>query len=420
MFNTINEVYDYLYNQRKTTKRENLDRIKNCVKLLNIKMPYKVIHVAGTNGKGSTCQYIKQMLSLKGLHVGMFVSPFVISFNERIEINDRYISNSEIMHYMNILYEFNENYKIKYNDTIPFFELTLLMALMYFSDRNIDIAIIECGLGGLLDATNFINSDLAIITNIGYDHMAQLGNTLEEIAHHKLGIAKDNMNLITAVDSNLHDYFNNYAAIHNVKIKYINKDDIKDIKVLDKTYFNYNNHQYKSNLLGEYQAYNAALAIEAVKYFDPKYPETLIEYALENVSWPGRMEILQNEPLILLDGAHNIHAINAITNTLSKYKENKKIKVLFSALQDKAYPEMIKRLEDITDYFYFTKINDIRQTEDIHFENYTKLKFETFNDFKMALDIATNGLKNDEILLITGSLHFISQVREYWFLKKKH
>ena len=415
MFNTIDEVYNYLYNQKKTAPRENLDRISRCAGLLNIKTPYKKIHVAGTNGKGSTCQYIKNMLSLKNLHVGMFVSPFVISFNERIQINDRYISDSEIMHYMNILYDFNKKYEEEYNDHLPFFELTLLMALMWFSDRNIDIAIIECGLGGLLDSTNFLDYDLALITNIGFDHMQQLGNTLESIANHKLGIAKPNMTCITTVDDSLKNYFKEYAKNNNVNMIFVN--DVKNINVSDKTYFEYKNEKYASSLLGEYQAFNASLAIEAIKYFDKDYPKTLIDFALENIKWPGRMEVLNQSPLILLDGAHNIHAINAITNTIANLKGNRKVKTVFSALQDKEYPKMIKKLEEITDYFYFTKIIDLRQIEDIHFEEYTNKEYEINNDFKNCLDTAISKLDKNDILLITGSLHFVSQIREYYFKK---
>ena len=129
------------------------------------------------------------------------------------------------------------------------------------------------------------------------------------------------------------------------------------------------------------------------------------------------MEVLNKSPLILLDGAHNIHAINAIANTLKELKKDKKIKTIFSALQDKDYPKMIKRLEDITDYFYFTKIVDLRQIEDIHFEEYTNKKYELINDFKNCLDKAINDLDKNEILLITGSLHFVSQIREYYYKK---
>ena len=245
--------------------------------------------------------------------------------------------------------------------------------------------------------------------------MAQLGNTLESIANHKLGIAKPNMTCITTVDDSLKDYFKEYAKNNNVNMIFVN--DVKNINVSDKTYFEYKNEKYASHLLGEYQAFNASLAIEAIKYFDKDYPKTLIDFALENIKWPGRMEVLNTSPLILLDGAHNIHAINAITNTISNLKKNRKVKTIFSALQDKEYPKMIKKLEEITDYFYFTKIIDLRQIEDIHFEDYTYKEYEINNDFKNCLDTAISKLDKNDILLITGSLHFVSQIREYYFKK---
>ena len=158
MFNSIDEVFSWLYNQKKTQKRENLDRIKKCIDDLELTPNYPIIHIAGTNGKGSCASYIKNILKLTGRHVGFFVSPYVVCFNERIEINDRYISNSEIMFYANKLYTYATNYYNKYNDTIPFFELTFLMALMFYKDRNIELAVIECGVGGLLDATNVLNT----------------------------------------------------------------------------------------------------------------------------------------------------------------------------------------------------------------------------------------------------------------------
>ena len=410
MFNTIDEVYSYLYTQKKLSKRENLDRIKYCKDKLGININYKIIHVAGTNGKGSTATMIKSLLMLKGIHVGLFCSPFVISFNERIQINDRYISNAEIMHYMNILYEFNENYKKEKNDVIPFFELTLLMALMYFDDRKIDFAVIECGLGGLLDSTNFLNTDLSIITNVGFDHMAQLGNTLESIANHKLGIVKDNMTCITAVDKILMPQFIEYAKAKNAKIINIT-NDVKNINVDNFTYFEYKNKKYKTNLLGEYQAYNASIAIEASKYFYNDLPDQLIDYALSNIFWPGRLEIVSNNPLIIIDGAHNIHAMNALVNTIrNNYK--KKVNVIFSALVDKDIKGMINILDNITNKYYFTGIDDARKSNIEDFKNYTNIDNIIINDFKMAIDKAKEENKG-EIILITGSLHFISEVRAY-------
>ena len=407
MFNTIEEVYNYLYNQKKLAKRENLDRIKFAKEKLNININYKIIHIAGTNGKGSTACMIKSMLMLKNLHVGLFVSPFVISFNERIEINDRYISDAEIMHYANILYDFNENYKKEYNDVIPFFELTLLMALMYFEDRNIDIVVIECGLGGLLDSTNFLDTNLAIITNVGYDHMAQLGNTISEIANHKLGIIKNNMNCITGVDSSLMNQFNEYCMKKHANI--INVcNDVSDIYVDQYTHFKYKGIEYKTNLLGDYQAYNASIAIEAINYFGGM-PYDLIDYALSNLFWPGRMEIVNKEPLVIIDGAHNIHAMNALVNFLDKNYDFK-FDVIFSALIDKDYKNMIKVLDKITNKYYFTSISDVRKTDPKDFIGCTSKNFELYDNY---VDAYNSALKNDNAILITGSLHFISVLRDY-------
>ena len=417
MFTSIDSVYSWLFDQRKTKKRENLDRIKCAAKALNVDKPsYKIIHIAGTNGKGSTAIMIQKMLALTGKHIGLFISPYVISFNERIEINDRYISDAEIMHYANILYEYSKEYEAKYNDIIPFFELTLLMALLYFKDRNIDILVMEAGLGGLLDATNFLDTDLQIITNIGYDHMAQLGNTLEEISYHKLGIAKENKTLITASDESLIPLFKEYLAKKNTKLIYVNPF-IKDIALKEYTSFTYKNESYKVSLMGEYQAYNASIAIEAVKYILPNFPKDFIDYALANIFWPGRMEIISKNPKIIIDGGHNIHAIKASVKALETLKGKNKVKILFTALYDKDYKAMIKELNHIASYYYFCGLDDLRATNPIEFTKDLLIPYEIAKNYEEALKSAIPNLKKDEILFITGSLHFISQVRKKFFKK---
>ena len=416
MFNTTNEVYDWLFNQRKLNKRENLDRIKKCIELLSIETNYKIIHIAGTNGKGSTASYLKNILKLTNKHVGFFISPFVVCFNERIQINDRYISDAEILYYSNKLYNFSNEYYNKYNDVIPFFELTLLMALMYFQDRNIDIAIIECGMGGLLDATNFVKSDLSIITNIGFDHMNSLGNTLDEIANHKLGIIKPNQMVITSVSDELKEKFLNYANSLNSKIVFVN-EYIKNIVVDDMTYFNYKGNDYKASLLAKYQAYNASLAIEASKYIDNTINDDIINLGLSTNKWPGRMEIISKKPFIMIDGAHNIHGMEALVESLTENNYNKKIKIMFSALADKEFNKMINLLDKVTDFYYFTTINDARATNVIEFSKCTSKKYSLFDNYKEAIDAAKNEIKDDEMLIITGSLHFISLVREYLIKK---
>ena len=410
MFNSIDEVFSWLYNQKKTQKRENLDRIKKCIDDLELTPNYPIIHIAGTNGKGSCASYIKNILKLTGRHIGFFVSPYVVCFNERIEINDRYISNSEIMFYANKLYTYATNYYNKYNDTIPFFELTFLMALMFYKDRNIDLAVIECGVGGLLDATNVLNTSLAIITNVGFDHMNTLGNTLDEIANHKLGIVKENMTCLSCVCDELKPKFINYAKAHNNKMIFVDQF-VKNISVSDKTYFEYKNEKYSSSLLANYQAYNASLAIEAVKFIEPSINNDIINLGLNETYWPGRMEIISKNPLVILDGAHNIHGVCGLVDSIKQMYPNKKINVLFSALHDKAFDKMLAKLDEITSKYYFTTINDKRASDPEEFSHYTSKSYYVLDNLDECLKNAL-GDRCCDLLLVTGSLHFISVVRE--------
>ena len=399
MLNTINDAYDWLFSQRNPIKDKELTRIKKCIKDLELYPKYPHILITGTNGKGSTAHFLKNILKHTGRHVGLFTSPFVELFNERIMINDRMISNAELMHYISILYQYSNNYKEVYNDTIPFFELVLLISLMFYKDRNIDIAIFECGIGGIWDATNVLDPILSIITNIGYDHQHILGNTLIEIASHKIGITRENRICLTTDKST--------ELIKLAEKKNTNLINISDnINVLKDSVI-YKNKEYKLSLLGDYQAYNASLAIEASLLIDNTIPYDIISYALYETKIPGRMEIISQDPLIILDGAHNISAISELVKNITKY--NKRIIILFSALKDKDYKEMLTILDDVTYKFHFTNIDDVRGVKPLEFSNYVT-NYEIHN----RLYDAINNIKieEDELLLVTGSLHFISEYKK--------
>ncbi|MCM1131210.1 MAG: Mur ligase family protein [Roseburia sp.] len=400
----------WLYEQKKSHKREDLTRIKECIKLLNIKTNYPILHIAGTNGKGSTASFLSQMLLLKGKKVGLFVSPYIISFNERIEVNGSYISDEEVVFYTNKLKEFATSYQQNYQDTIPFFELTFLMALLYFEKKNIEVLILECGLGGLLDVTNALDKKVAIITNIGYDHMAQLGNTLEEIAMHKLGITRPEVPCFTTVDEHLISFFKDYAKKNHIKMHFI-KSHVSNIRMNEVgTSFVYDKKNYQTSLKGLYQGYNASLAISVMKYLDPKYPTELLKLALQKTTWPGRFEFIKEN--ILIDGAHNIDGIKALCESLKISYPNRKIKVIFTALKDKASKEMLEVLDLVVYKYYFTTIMDKRAGNALEFIDYTKKPYEVINDYQEAIDKAIFDLNDEELLVITGSLHFISEARK--------
>ncbi|MDE7100906.1 MAG: hypothetical protein K2O05_03530, partial [Anaeroplasmataceae bacterium] len=404
-FYTLNDTLDWLYQQKKQQRREDLSRIQKCIELLEIKTDYFKIHIAGTNGKGSTAMFLKKLLEQRGKKVGVFTSPYVLCFNERIAINDEFIRDEEIIHYCNKLYDFSINYQKKYQDTIPFFELTFLMALMYFEDCDIDTAVIECGLGGRLDATNVLKTDIQVITNISLEHQQQLGSTLESIAWHKLGITEEGYPCFTAVDESLYSYFKTYAEEHKVSLYYVTPD-VKNIVAGIPLRFQYQNECYQTSLNATYQAYNASLAIAVIKYLNLGYTKKEINQVLLNMTYPARFEELI--PNVLLDGAHNIKAIDALLDSLRKTYKEKNFSFVFTALKDKDIVPMIHLLDSEAHQFYFTTLEDKRAVDLEFFHDLTSKPCEFFLDYEEAICKAIKDRKENELVVITGSLHFVS------------
>ena len=229
MFTKAIDCINWIENiERFNGPRKNLDRMKLALKILgNPEENFKIIHVAGTNGKGSTVTFIKYMLVENGYNVGSFVSPYIISFNERINYNYGYISDDDLILYTNTIYQVYELMIKEYNEHLTFFEVLTLVGICYFYAKKCDYVILEVGLGGLLDATNFCNAVCSVITNIGFDHMAQLGNTLEEIALNKLGIVKEGNHLITTVSNDLKPLFTEYINNNNATVEFIDTEKIK-------------------------------------------------------------------------------------------------------------------------------------------------------------------------------------------------
>ncbi len=366
----INNIEEYLNNFYKGTKNPSLDAMKYFMEEYNnFQENMKFIHIAGTNGKGSCTEMISNILVKQGYKVGKFMSPHLIEYNERISINGKFISNEEMS---DLIEELEPKIK-KYNDTrnvnITLFELETTMALLYFYRNNVDFVVLETGLGGLYDCTNIISKPLvSVITSIGYDHMHILGNTLPEIAYQKAGIIKENSNTVFfAQTQDVNEVFIETCNDKNNELHLVNENDIKNYRYdKDFQYFDYKNFKdIKINLKGNKQIQNASICIECIKILNNigyKVSEENIRKGLSTVIHKGRMEILNKEPLIIFDGAHNEPAIENLQNTVQMYYKNMKKFYIVSVLKRKDYEKMLKLLlEDKNATFILTSGNDVER-----------------------------------------------------------
>ena len=289
---------------------------------------FSTIHVAGTNGKGSTCVYLETILRQNGYRVGLYTSPHLLNFNERIRVNGRPISDKQIFHFLDSF--FDDINKI--NST--FFEVTTVMAFNYFCKKKVDIAVIETGLGGRLDATNVINPKISVITSISKDHTDILGDSLEKIAYEKAGIIKENTPLIIYQQAyNILEVFRKKAISLNADMK-ISKTP-KDINFDSKgTQFIHNNYKYITPLYGSHQACNASLAIDVINEFDSNINEKAINRAIGKVFWPGRMQKVAHN--IFYDVSHNENGLEKTLQTLKKLHPNQIIHGLMCLKKDKS------------------------------------------------------------------------------------
>ncbi len=305
-----------------------LEHTKNLLKFFdNPHEKFLTIHVAGTNGKGSTCAYIERILRYSGYKVGIYTSPHLFKFNERIRVDGLPISDQEIVSFLDN--SFKEINKIG----STFFEVTTVMAFDYFYKKKVDIAVIETGLGGRLDATNVISPVISVITSISMDHTEILGDTIEQIAKEKSGIIKEKTPLfVYNQDTKILDIFKKKAIFHNAEIK-ISKIP-KKISVTSRgTQFNFNNQDYTIPLFGSHQARNAVLAVDVVSHFDSKIKDDIIYNSLKTVFWPGRMQKIR--PKIFYDVSHNKEGMEKTLQTLKELYPDEDIHGLLCLKKDK-------------------------------------------------------------------------------------
>ncbi|WP_020006449.1 bifunctional folylpolyglutamate synthase/dihydrofolate synthase [Salinicoccus albus] len=377
------------------------------------------IHIAGTNGKGSTASYMRNALNYNDYDVGTFTSPYIETFNERISVNAQPITDDEIMELVEIVRPVSEQMDEKTDlGSATEFEIITTMMFVYFGRiRSVDYVIIEAGLGAKNDSTNVFEPIMTVLTSIGLDHTNVLGNTLIDIAKDKSGVIKPDVPLAFAVkDEHAKDYI--YKMLKDNHSQGVELDrDIILVSSDDEFSFQYGRYDFQDihlNMLGRHQHENAALAIASLLTLQDR-GETSLELnkmirGIEEVSWPGRIEIISQSPVIILDGAHNNEATEALVNTIKENYSDREISVLFSAIEGKPLTRMVDQLCEIADRFYVTDFDfpNALSVETIYkaVDHPHKQKIKDYKNFIETFD--------GEMLLVTGSLYFISEIKQYF------
>lgn len=405
MFNNITDAIRWIEVQVKFKPKSDLIRMRTAFEMLDIHLDdMKKIHVAGTNGKGSVSSYLSHVLVEAGYRVGTFTSPYLVRFNERIRFQMKEIPDHDLLELIETIYAFNLQFEKSYGENLSFFELLTLMSLLYFKRMSCDVIVMEVGLGGLLDATNILNYNLSLIVSIGMDHMKQLGNTLESIAFNKLGILKPGNHLITTVDPHLHDYFRQYVKSVPASMEILSLDAPKVISDYPLIY-EVDGNTIELSLFGKFQIGNSYLSYKAIQYLFPEIGIDVLLRGLKKTTWNGRLEEIDSH--VYIDGAHNTHAIDALKETAESTFKGRPVWILFSALGDKDIPGMLKRIQGFAEKIVVTSFPDPRFVDlKVMAEGYEYID----NPFNAIFKLRKH-MKEDTVLIITGSLHFIGYIK---------
>lgn len=405
----IEKLLDELYSYSMHGIKLGLENIKTlCKEMGEPQKDYKVIHIAGTNGKGSTSTTIETILLEAGYRVGKYTSPHILKFNERIRANGQDITDEDIVKY----YQLVKDIVAKTGLRPTFFEMTTAMMFKYFSDLKLDYVVLETGMGGRFDATNVCEADICVITNVGLDHIEYLGDTIYKIAKEKAGIIKNCSKVIVA-DSNpefLKAISEEKAEIINVLEKYKDARMKLDFKGFV-TRIEIGEESYDFSLFGDYQFKNFLTAYEMVTELG--IDREIIKKACKKVVWQCRFERYLEKPLVILDGAHNEDGMRELCKIIEQGYRSDEVVIITSILKDKDVKHMLKLMRKISDNIVFTSLEDNpRGTtgEKILEQLEEKRGCLVENDMKKAYEIAKN--LNKKIIVVCGSFYTLSKFKE--------
>lgn len=399
----------------------------------NPHLKLKVIHIGGTNGKGSTIAFLKNMLEKMGLRVGVFSSPYLIHYTDQIIINGESIPEAKLEALMADYQSLLEGEVVSNLQGTTEFEIITALAYDYFASEQVDVAIMEVGMGGLLDSTNVCQPILTGITTIGLDHVALLGDTLEAIAEQKAGIIKQGMPLVTGriapealtVIDRIAEEKDAPRLAYGTDYQVRHQESVVTGEVFDYTSA-VRQGRFQTSLLGLYQIENAGMAIALLDTFCQEDGRELasndfLGQALEETSWPGRLEIVSRDPLMILDGAHNPHAIKALLVTLQERFADYHKEILFTCIKTKALEDMLDLLGAMPDTeLTLTHFADSRATDESVLKEAAKsrnLSYQDWHDF-LEQNLTDKKEEKQTVRIVTGSLYFLSQVRAYLMERK--
>ena len=428
-----NETNQWIANYRTDQPHFGLERMMKLLALRgNPHLKLKVIHIGGTNGKGSTIAFLKNMLVKMGLRVGVFSSPYLIHYTDQIAINEESIPEARLEVLMSdyrSLLEGEHAYDLQGTTE---FEIITAIAYDYFASEQVDVAIMEVGMGGLLDSTNVCQPTLTGITTIGLDHVALLGDSLEAIAEQKAGIIKQGVPLVTgnivpdaiAVINQIAKAKEAPRLVYGEDYQVSHQESVETGEVFDYISPLRQGH-FQTGLLGLHQIENAGMALTLLDAYCRETGRELasnniVAQALEETSWPGRFEVVSRSPLMILDGAHNPHAVKALLATLEERFTDYHKEILFTCIKTKALEDMLDLLGTLPDTeLTLTHFDDGRATDEkvlkkvAYSRNLNYQSWQEFLDQKM-----TENEEKKTVRIITGSLYFLAQVRAYLMERK--
>ncbi|MDN5337648.1 MAG: dihydrofolate synthase / folylpolyglutamate synthase [Thermotogaceae bacterium] len=428
------EALNYLYTDRNFSKiRPGLKRVKELLEHFgNPQNHYQIVHITGTNGKGSTSYFLYSILKrVTNLKVGLYTSPHLSSFRERIVVNDEKVSKDYIVEFVKSAIPIVKKMDSKGPEYMStFFELTTAMAFKYFKDMGVDIVVLEVGLGGRYDATNVVENPLvSVITTVDLEHTRILGDTIEKIAFEKAGIIKENSLVVTGeTKAGALNVIKEEAVKKNSKVYVYNQDfRYKNIRLaLNQNLFDYEGINRKLENIeltmnGKHQFLNCSIALAAFENIEEqlglRVSDEKIKAALKNAVWPGRFELIEfNSKSLIIDGAHNPAAFKKLRESIEIYFPDKRKIAIIGILDDKDYKAMLQEIKDVFEKMILTRPLSNRTTNIMEIHRYLKtVKQQSeyiespLNAFKKAIA----DLKDDEILVVTGSLYLAGYLRNY-------